>query len=403
MHYLRMLFFGVVVALISSSCSHDFKVSGGKPFSGVDNMVYSDVHINKLKVFVENSGSMDAYLCEGSQFKDAIFDYVSSLNGYVDTTELSYINQDIINYKGSIQNYPSIISFKSGVRKHSDLGEMLESVLRCTDDNTISVFISDCILDVPDGNASDYLCNREIEIKNAFIKHRNKYKNFSVEIIRLLSKYKGSYWYKGELHDFFNGSRPYYMWVMGNQNALAYLNRKVPVSDIKHGIDNYVSFAPCVEPTFSVTDAFGVQSGGVSIIRQDPNSNYKFLVYADLSGTLLSPEDVCNMKFSLKSNSNCSISVRKIDSKKSIFTHSLLVTGNKGLVANKSEVLMLHFMESLPSWVSDYSSDSIVQPGDILKKNNQLKTYGLFYLISGVFDAYKSNDNYAIMNFSISE
>ena len=139
------------------------------------------------------------------------------------------------------------------------------------------------------------------------------------------------------------------MWVMGNQNALAYLNRKVPVSDIKHGIDNYVSFAPCAEPTFSVTDAFGAQSGGVSIIRQDPNSNYKFLVYADLSGTLLSPEDVCNMKFSLKSNSNCSISVRKIDSKKSIFTHSLLVTGNKGLVANKSEVLMLHFMESLPS------------------------------------------------------
>jgi hypothetical protein len=60
-------------------------------------------------------------------------------------------------------------------------------------------------------------------------------------------------------------------------------------------------------------------------------------------------------------------------------------------------------MESLPSWVSDYSSDSIVQPGDILKKNNQMKTYGLFYLISGVFDAYKSNDNYAIMNFSISE
>ena len=30
-----------------------------------------------LNVYIENSGSMDGYMCDGSQLKDAVFDYVS--------------------------------------------------------------------------------------------------------------------------------------------------------------------------------------------------------------------------------------------------------------------------------------------------------------------------------------
>lgn len=32
----------------------------------------------ELKVYVENSGSMDAYMCAGSNLKDAVFDYEST-------------------------------------------------------------------------------------------------------------------------------------------------------------------------------------------------------------------------------------------------------------------------------------------------------------------------------------
>ena len=34
----------------------------------------------KLKVYIENSGSMDGYMCEGSELKDAVYDYISSLS-----------------------------------------------------------------------------------------------------------------------------------------------------------------------------------------------------------------------------------------------------------------------------------------------------------------------------------
>ena len=66
--------------------------------SGDEIIVNSDNNPNQisdikpiLKVYIENSGSMDGYMCDGSQLKDAIFDYVSDLSTCVDTTQLYYI------------------------------------------------------------------------------------------------------------------------------------------------------------------------------------------------------------------------------------------------------------------------------------------------------------------------
>ena len=35
----------------------------------------------KLEVFIENSGSMDGYMCTGSELKDAVYSYVSQRYG----------------------------------------------------------------------------------------------------------------------------------------------------------------------------------------------------------------------------------------------------------------------------------------------------------------------------------
>ena len=49
-----------------------------------------------LKVYMENSGSMNGYMCTGSTLKDAVFDYISDLSKKVKKTELNYINTKII-------------------------------------------------------------------------------------------------------------------------------------------------------------------------------------------------------------------------------------------------------------------------------------------------------------------
>ena len=39
---------------------------------------------------------MDGYMCDGSQLKDAVSDYISDLNRNTSATELYYINSKVI-------------------------------------------------------------------------------------------------------------------------------------------------------------------------------------------------------------------------------------------------------------------------------------------------------------------
>ena len=154
-----------------------------------------------LKVYIENSGSMDGYMCEGSELKDAVYDYISSLNSYASSTNLFYINSQVVPFHEEIQTFirdlnPTSFRTVSGNRTNSDLADMLQKVIAGTDKNTVSVFVSDCILDVPQGDARDYFVNRQIDLKNAFLKKVVHDKNFGVEIIQLESRFSGKYYRK---------------------------------------------------------------------------------------------------------------------------------------------------------------------------------------------------------------
>lgn len=86
----------------------------------------------KVKVFMENSGSMDGYMTEGSMLKDAVYSYIIDLMPLSDTIELNYINSRIIPFKGTTKQYIKALnpgSFKKygGDRSNSDLSNILDS------------------------------------------------------------------------------------------------------------------------------------------------------------------------------------------------------------------------------------------------------------------------------------
>lgn len=73
-----------------------------------------------VKVYLDNSGSMDGYMCVGSELKDAVYSYVSSLTPFVQTTQLYYINSQIRPCNKSLQSFiskSSTGSTSSGRRK----------------------------------------------------------------------------------------------------------------------------------------------------------------------------------------------------------------------------------------------------------------------------------------------
>lgn len=129
----------------------------------------------ELKVYVENSGSMDAYMCAGSNLKDVVFDYVSDLKRLTTSCSLYYINSEVIPFTGNLNTYiknltPQSFAKAGGNRANTDLRQIFDTILKANSKQTVSVFISDCILDIPQ-NAIDFLGNCQISIKNTFNEH----------------------------------------------------------------------------------------------------------------------------------------------------------------------------------------------------------------------------------------
>lgn len=159
-----------VIILIVSKC-----VSGGNKISLKWSPVATsevDMDSLSLKVFVENSGSMDAYMCPGSNLKDAVFDYVSDLSRITSSCSLYYINSKVIPYSGNLGSYiknltPQSFAMSGGDRSNTDLMQMLETIVKYNGKRTISMFVSDCILDIS-GNTSDYLGRCQVSVKNTF-------------------------------------------------------------------------------------------------------------------------------------------------------------------------------------------------------------------------------------------
>ena len=173
-----------------------------------DKIEVSSKHINStinntsptIKVFLENSGSMDGYMCDGSDLKDAMYAYLSDLKLCSKSLELNYINSKIIPFNGELDTYikelnPSSFRNAGGNRSNTDLRQMIKNVISNTNDTSISIFISDCILDLPAKNAQDFLTNCQISIKNSVISGRDNVPNFGVVVAKLTSEFNGKYFY----------------------------------------------------------------------------------------------------------------------------------------------------------------------------------------------------------------
>ena len=64
--------------------------------------------------------------------------------------------------------------------------QIFDAILKAQRPRTVSVFVSDCILDIPE-NSLDYLGNCQISIKNAFNEAISANPKLGVEIIKLES------------------------------------------------------------------------------------------------------------------------------------------------------------------------------------------------------------------------
>ncbi len=350
-----------------------------------------------LKVYIENSGSMDGYMCDGSQLKDAIYDYVSDLNRNTDTTELFYINSTIIPYRGNITSYikdlnPTAFRQAGGNRANTDLGNMIAKVLETINDTTVVVFVSDCILDLPSKDAKDFLTNCEIRIKDEVINTQKRIPDLGIEILKLSSDFSGKYFQtNGSVEILKDVKRPYYIWIFGDKNYLAKLNSEVPFSQlVKYDLVGIVAFTNQSAVPFDIFN-----NGLTSKVVVPSHGDYHITIQADFSITLQPDEMVQDKRNYTFNNSTLTVDgIYPISDYKSKYTHFIKLTIPKG--TNVAQECLTFNTPKLPSWVSESNDES----GTNIQANID-KTTGIKYLIQGVADAYKNEKVCTTFNFNV--
>lgn len=379
----------IVVFIIAKMCGSGEKIQ----------LEWDEVNTNtsipdtiELKAYVENSGSMDAYMCDGSDLKDAVYDYVSDMKKFCnDSCSLYYINSEIVPCKVPLDTYiknltPSSFAKAGGNRVDTDLREIFKKVLANQTTNTVSVLISDCILDIPQ-DATNFFGNCQVSIKNTFNEALTKNPELGVMIMKLKSKYNG-YWYCGKNKEYLsNQTRPYYIWVIGDKSILSKMNKKIPYDSILGGIENYCAFSTSQSIPFAIEKKRYV-------VNHTGKINVEVLV--DLSNSLQSEIILTSLGQYTMSNPTQMLlsSIQKIKAQHSRFSHVLNLEIENPKIMNFATITFSY--PSIQKWVEE-SNDNTGE--DV--KNNMDKTTGILYLIKGVSEAYKNHTTFGNIEFNL--
>lgn len=379
----------IIVIVVISTC-----VGGGSKIKLQWDAVLPPGELNdsiELKVYVENSGSMDAYMCAGSNLKDAVFDYVSDLKRLTTSCSLYYINSKVILYNGDLNSYikdltPQSFAKAGGDRSNTDLRVIFKKIISANSKQTVSVFVSDCILDIPE-NATDFFGNCQVSIKNTFNEALSSNPDLGVEIIKLESKFDG-YWYCGHNSTYLtDAKRPYYIWVIGDQRYLAEFNKKTPVENIIGGIKEYSAYAAPQKIPFDMNRSTYVTNHSGKI-------NVEVLV--NLRGSLQSSDLYKNTaQYKSANPSQVSVvSVSEITDALSPYSHVIT------LEIDNPETLKLETLTFSYPYLATWVSESDDTTGANVKDNLD-KTTGLMALIKGVAEAYKNSTTYGSVSFEL--
>ncbi len=387
-----------------------------------------------VKVYVENSGSMNGYVKGATDFENAVYSYLSDLqladlgvredSLFKNVMELNYINSVISQQTSDIKEFidklePSTfkqVSLNSGGNLGtSDISDIIGKILENLNNNEIAVLVSDCIFSPgkrykAKDNADDYLVAQQIGIKNHIAKKMLENPNISFVVMRLLSQFDGKYYNKFDDNEYIKDTRPFYIWLIGDSKYLKKVMSTVDYHKIKgSGVQNIYAVSSSVgnvnysilpqprigkfsldkkSPKTSIIKAKTENKGGSNMFQLSIGVNYSRLLLEDEYLLDYSNYDISNKSYSVEIAKNSNLS--------SQYSHIIKLTLNQPIISKGTVKISL--LSKLPQWIDDCNdADGL----NIHAAGAMEKTYGLKYLVEGVFDAYASSDKYATITINI--
>ena len=244
---------------------------------------------SKVKLYIENSGSMDGYMFNGSELKDAVYSFVDGLSTHTDTTEVYFVNNNVYRVNAPLQDViysmsPALFRKLPGNKANTDIADIFGMILSQVEDNSVSILVTDAILDLPKGNTV-FFYTKQTQIKSLFENLLKENSNLAIEIFRMSSRFNGKYYFSGGSIALSNQKRPYYMFVIGDKQALCSANKIFSKDQIQHGVDNYYSYSSYTQVPFVILNKKKKVKGNQFEVRLEQKS-VPVIAKVDMSYTL---------------------------------------------------------------------------------------------------------------------
>lgn len=354
----------------------------------------------RVNIFVENSGSMLGYVRQGNEFDRAISNLLTELE-LQEIVKGVNIHKYYINSKPFEQKKVSTAQFIKGLSIRNattfkgstgttSVCALLDTVFRRTPKNTLSIFVSDCIISPGKNDASKFIGAEKDAIK--LLAKRQCENGKAVVVYRLVSSFNGKFYDCQDNVKQINSTRPFYIWVIGNKSTIANYLKRIPDSKLTEGglTDRYVFFkAPTQTPKYVIQSTNeGVVVDASHIKKAKLNKDTKSLrirVAVDMSSLSLLDKYLLNAK---NYTVNTKYKVVKIEKKAGNGTTHVFTIVTTAQVTPTAVTISLK--NQLPGWVKQYSIPNN-RCSDVFSQLD--KTYAFEDIMSGMFQGYNSGSN----------
>ena len=195
-----------------------------------------------VRIFMENSGSMNGFVTINSEFKNALGHLIAKTNGFYEGTKLFFIN-DAVHHAAVCDNLNDFVlhlnpqTMQVGNTGSTDITKIFGMILDRTKNDTVSILVSDCVYDVD--NVGNLLSAASSSTTGTFMKAirqaKEKNSDFAVILMQCESKFYG-YHYEGNMPMVCNGIRPYYVIIMGKKEAVLELDEHLELENTPTGL-----------------------------------------------------------------------------------------------------------------------------------------------------------------------
>lgn len=381
-----------------------------------------------VKFYLERSGSMVAYDApEGDgRFKATIVKMLNSLPGHNTDNKIYVVNSSINAYPKGFDSFiadSNIFEATKGIGdpSYTDFSAIFDSILNKTSSNELSILVTDMIYSTRNmaGVNPQKVFAEARGMTSAVFKDAVKDKGML--ILKMKSSYDGFYYpYNSPSKRLaYNGQRPYYIIIVGSNDNMARITQDKSYSTFAEftslpGFQNMYLFetSGLYKPYYSLLLRNGNISGRFQPLRgqgnritkiegmaNDPATGCTRLALAvDLGGMLIPGNYLCD-KANYQISSDTPVTLKSIvpisakdmtpAEKKYIGTAThIMVLETKDI--SHRQTVSIRLLNKLPEWVAASSCDDDT---DCSAPNFPSTTFGLSYLLNGIYDSYGLNSN----------